>query len=115
MDKVECPGCHRHCVPRLWHYSPFLGGSLRYMKTQHLCPFCGTVMYESGGEINPICWTFAAIFAVIGVWIGSELLFQDAHDKGIIVRSLDLTVKVAFLYGAYRVVRKVFRKPDTKD
>jgi hypothetical protein len=43
---IECPRCQRAVVPRLW----FVGGDfLSYMKTQHVCPFCGIVMYETGG------------------------------------------------------------------
>lgn len=26
------------------------------MRTQHICPFCGAVMYESGGQLNPLGW-----------------------------------------------------------
>jgi hypothetical protein len=43
---IECPRCQRAVVPRLW----FVGGDfMSYMKTQHVCPFCGIVMYETGG------------------------------------------------------------------
>jgi hypothetical protein len=42
----KCPGCQRAVIPRLW----FIGGDyMSYMKTQHICPFCGIVMYETGG------------------------------------------------------------------
>jgi predicted RNA-binding Zn-ribbon protein involved in translation (DUF1610 family) len=45
-DRVECPGCGRAVVPRLW----LTGGDfLTYKTTQHLCPYCGVVMYETGG------------------------------------------------------------------
>ncbi len=39
-------------VPRLWHYG---GGLLTHLRTQHLCPFCGSVLYETGGGIKPGC------------------------------------------------------------
>ena len=56
MDKVECSQCGQNCVPRLWNYKPALSDfwiiNLRYLKSQHLCPFCGVCMYESGGELT---------------------------------------------------------------
>lgn len=39
-------------VPRLWHYG---GGALTYTKVQHLCAFCGVVMYETGGGVRWGC------------------------------------------------------------
>lgn len=51
MDNVECPKCAKSAVPKLWHYRPFMG-RFRHLKTQHLCPFCGCCMYETGGEIT---------------------------------------------------------------
>lgn len=51
MDHQECPKCAKSAVPKLWHYRPFMG-RLRHLKTQHLCPFCGCCMYETGGEIT---------------------------------------------------------------
>ena len=51
MDNVQCSSCGKRSVPRLWHVRPFLS-RLRYMQTQHLCPFCGTCMYETGGEFT---------------------------------------------------------------
>jgi hypothetical protein len=53
MDSVKCSRCGKHSIPRLWHVRPFLG-SLRYMKIQHLCPFCGVCMYESGGQFTAV-------------------------------------------------------------
>ena len=45
-EPIRCPHCGRAVVPRLW----LTGGDfLTYKLTQHLCPFCGVVMYETGG------------------------------------------------------------------
>lgn len=49
MDTVKCGSCSGNVVPRLWHYG---GGIASYMKTQHMCPLCGVVMYETGGGIR---------------------------------------------------------------
>jgi hypothetical protein len=44
-ERIECPSCRKQVVPRLWHVRK----RLSYLLTQHLCPFCGAVMYETGG------------------------------------------------------------------
>lgn len=51
-DRITCSGCGRKIIPRLWHYG---GGTFTYMRTQHQCPFCGIVMYESGGGFRLGC------------------------------------------------------------
>jgi hypothetical protein len=48
-DRVQCPNCRREVVPRLWLTG---GDHMTYMTTQHLCPYCGVVMYETGGTIK---------------------------------------------------------------
>ena len=61
---IECPRCGRRVVPRLWHYG---GGLLSYVKVQHLCPFCGVAMYESGGGVRWGCLLpFILILFVVG-------------------------------------------------
>ena len=51
-NNIQCPKCGRRVVPRLGHYG---GGPLTYVKVQHLCPFCGVAMYESGGGVRWGC------------------------------------------------------------
>lgn len=65
-DLISCPRCGRRVVPRLWHYG---GGALLYMRTQHLCPFCGVVMYESGGGIRWGCVMPVLAFLVLAGWL----------------------------------------------
>lgn len=48
-DRPSCKKCTKKFVPRLWHTGATL---FTNMKTQHLCPYCGTVQYESGGGIR---------------------------------------------------------------
>lgn len=45
-DRVGCPRCGRQAVPKLWH----VRRRLSYQVIQHVCPFCGVVMYETGGQ-----------------------------------------------------------------
>jgi Flp pilus assembly protein TadB len=35
------------------------------MRTQHLCPFCGAVMHESGGGFRPIFWILVTILGML--------------------------------------------------
>jgi ribosomal protein S27AE len=51
-DRITCTRCGRRIVPRLWHYG---GGWLFHTTTQHLCPFCGVVLYETGGGVRWGC------------------------------------------------------------
>lgn len=71
-DRITCNGCGREVVPRLWHYG---GGRLTYMKTQHLCPFCGVVMYETGGGMQRGCREALLIFALLFIALFVLILF----------------------------------------
>lgn len=74
MDQIECSHCHRQCIPKLWHYRPAFGG-LRYMATQHICPFCGGVMYQTGGQLNFFGWIAAIFFgAIFGIGIVAQFM-----------------------------------------
>ena len=42
-DYIACGNCSRKIVPRLWHVT-----SLGVTRTQHLCPFCGKVLFVTG-------------------------------------------------------------------
>ena len=68
MDKVQCKNCGKSSVPRLWSYQPFLSDifiiPMRYVKTQHICPFCGVCMYETGGELNVVGKVLVYFFAI---------------------------------------------------
>jgi ribosomal protein S27E len=63
-ERIACTGCGRRIVPRLWHYG---GGRLTHMRTQHMCPFCGAVLYETGGGLRRGCLVGLAVFALLFV------------------------------------------------
>src|SRR5260370_357552 len=63
MDQIECPHCQRQCIPKLWHYSPIFGG-LRYMATQHICPFCGGGIFSTRPPSNFFCLSSLFFFLV---------------------------------------------------
>jgi ribosomal protein S27E len=61
-EGVTCPECGRTVVPRL-----LLKGQrnpVAYRKTEHLCPYCGVVMYETGGGVN--VWAVLTLLIVFG-------------------------------------------------
>lgn len=49
-EGVECPGCRRAVVPRLLFVNE--RNVVAYRKTQHICPYCGAIMYQTGGGVN---------------------------------------------------------------
>jgi hypothetical protein len=58
-ERIECPNCRRGVEPRLW----LTGGDfLTYKTTQHLCPYCGVVMYETGGTYKRTQTIIAVVF-----------------------------------------------------
>lgn len=59
MDTIDCIHCHKNVVPRLWHYQPFLNRvfnrhffDFQHLKTQHICPLCGGIMFKTGGQLT---------------------------------------------------------------
>lgn len=63
-ENIKCPGCKRAVVPRLW----FTGGDyMSYIKTQHVCPYCGVVMYETGGGYKRAAVIATALAAVLAL------------------------------------------------
>lgn len=70
-ERVRCPHCSRAVVPRLW----LTGGDfLTYKTTQHLCPYCGVVMYETGGTYKRVPTIITAASA--GVLLIAVLLLM---------------------------------------
>ena len=62
-EEVRCPECGRSAVPRL-----LLKGErnpIAYRKAEHLCPYSGVVMYETGGGMNwPAVLILLAVFGI---------------------------------------------------
>jgi hypothetical protein len=77
--------------------------AFRYLAIQHICPFCGVVMYESGGQITPLGWVAAIILAcVVVIGLGAELRRSTDlfHIVGIIGSTL------FWGYIIFRIVRR---------
>jgi len=75
-DNIECPQCGRRVVPRLWHYG---GGALTYTKVQHLCAFCGVVMYETGGGVKWGCLLPLILIPLLVGWLFILITFLQIH------------------------------------
>jgi ribosomal protein S27E len=60
QEGIRCPECSRTVVPRLL----FRGerNPIAYRKAQHICSYCGVVMYETGGGVN---WAAVVILLVV--------------------------------------------------
>lgn len=75
-ELVKCQNCGRSVLPRLW----MIGGDyLTYMTVQHLCAYCGVVMYETGGgykrrplivTIVVICLAIIALLVIVLTHLG---------------------------------------------
>ena len=75
MRGIECSNCGERVIPRLWFYEPpFLGGG-GYMRTQHICCYCGVCMYETGGGLNPVGKLSVGIILAVGAFFFSVALF----------------------------------------
>jgi predicted RNA-binding Zn-ribbon protein involved in translation (DUF1610 family) len=61
-EGVRCPECGRTVFPRLL----FKGerNPVAYRKAEHVCPYCGVVMYETGGGLN--WWAVLILLIVFG-------------------------------------------------
>ncbi len=61
-ERVRCQHCGSAVVPRLW----LTGGDfLTYKTTQHLCPYCGVVMYQTGGTYKRGPTIIAVVFVCV--------------------------------------------------
>lgn len=84
-ERVDCKNCGKKSTPRLWHIK---GGFFRRKRIQHICPYCGVVMYQTGGGVG---------FGLIG--LGALLLLavfsasnQSEKKSDINVQSLKMEI-----------------------
>ena len=81
MDTVRCPNCQKNVVPNLNWYRPS-PEILRKTATQHICPFCGVVMYERGGGANllaKILGVLVALGLIEVVFTSARSFFSSYH------------------------------------
>ncbi len=77
---IECPECQREIVPHLWRYQI---SNFHYLRTQHQCPLCGSVLYETGGQIKggiKVLGLIGLIWAIlIGLSMAVEWISKEFH------------------------------------
>ncbi len=73
-DRIACVKCQRKIVPRLWHRP---GSMIRGRTTEHLCPYCGTLQYETGGRLNLFGKLLGLVFILLAAQTGLGLLLQS--------------------------------------
>jgi ribosomal protein S27E len=102
QTNVKCEKCESTVIPRLWHTNDSI---CTYSFTQHICPICGTVMYETGGEIKTqykaLALAVIAIFAIGALQEGKVTLFLLLSVAFIV------TGVLAFPTESGKAVRKV--------
>ena len=50
VNTVECAKCHNHVIPSVHLVdAPYLPKA-RYAVNQHICPNCGNLLFQNGGE-----------------------------------------------------------------
>lgn len=85
-SRITCIKCAKKMTPRLWHYAPpilsdsALGKSMRHMKTQHLCPYCGSCQYESGGEMTLIGKLTIASIVILFFSVGMAQILEKIFN-----------------------------------
>jgi len=105
LDKIECPHCRRQCVPKLWHYRPAFG-ALRYMATQHLCPFCGGVMYQTGGQLSFFGWL---VTLIVGSIFAVGLVAQLFKSKDVTEVLTGIGSVVFWGFIAYKLYKRFWK------
>jgi hypothetical protein len=98
---VHCK-CGANVIPRLWHR---YGNVFSYTLTEHICPICGVVMYETGGGIRRLFVIAASIaFFMLGIGylsMGKSLTFL-----------ISITAALSILFLSYptfygRLIRRI--------
>jgi hypothetical protein len=73
-----------------------------------MCPFCGSVMYETGGRITPLGSVSAVLF---GGLLGSIVVAINVPGFNLvsaIAVLVGLAAWAAIFYGLYRFVKRFF-------
>lgn len=73
-DKITCNYCHKSSTPRLWHIK---GNFFRRKKIQHICPFCGQTMYETGGGVGG----GIILTGLVMLYVLFMMFSQESHHK----------------------------------
>lgn len=98
---VTC-GCGAKVIPRLWYV---YGNVFSHTLTQHICPICGVVMYETGGGFRayvPVVASLAFSMLALGYFSGGHWV---TGAMSIVVSSMILLFRFPVFSG--RLVRRI--------
>jgi hypothetical protein len=110
MDSVQCNSCGKQVVPKLWHYRPMLAGSLRYLRTQHICPLCGVCMYESGGNLSVMGKIALIAFALLMLGCLSIVAGKDSIAVNVVLAGVYLYLLFLVRRPLLKVAKMIYRK-----
>lgn len=65
INTVECNNCHSKVIPAVHIATPFILSGARYGINQHICPNCGNLLFQNGGEWRLSFKITLAVFAAI--------------------------------------------------
>lgn len=76
--------------------------------TQHMCPFCGSVMYETGGRVTPLgCFCILLFGGLLGC-IVLAIYGQGFNIVSAVAILIGLAIWVAIFYGIYQFIKRFF-------
>lgn len=79
---------------------------MRYLKTQHMCPICGSVMYETGGQVTPLGWGSIILFGGLLGCVAVAINAPDFDVVSAIAALIGLAVWAGIFYGLYRFLKR---------
>ncbi|WP_151194729.1 hypothetical protein [Methylophaga frappieri] len=85
-QRVECKNCGKRATPRLWHTGSFFTKK----KIEHICPYCGTTMYTTGGGLS--AFSYLVILFVVVISLGPVMSVLNPEVGAV----RDLKTEIAF-------------------
>ena len=76
-ERIKCPKCEKLSVPKLW----IRHRAFAHDETDHLCPYCGVVMYTNGG--GPTKSSVIVICSVVVITIVSALITGVTNEPAV--------------------------------
>lgn len=74
-----------------------------------MCPFCGSVMYETGGHITPLGWFCILLIGGLLGCIALAINVPGFNIVSAVAALIGIGVWAAIFYGLYRFIKRIFR------
>ena len=68
LNTIECRNCHSKVIPFVNIVNPHILPQGRYAISQHICPNCGKVLFEEGGELSIFGKLYIALILALMVF-----------------------------------------------